>query len=135
MLCVLDFSNTRKRMSVIVRGPNGKIRLYCKGADSVVFDRLQSGNEERINQTQGNLQVTDSSYFFFQISSCLFVCRNLLAKDYGPCVWTSATSTRVISKNGSYVFTRLLHQARCAVALLTKEKKIYTTKWSKVLLF
>uniref|UniRef100_A0A4W4HGQ1 Phospholipid-transporting ATPase n=1 Tax=Electrophorus electricus TaxID=8005 RepID=A0A4W4HGQ1_ELEEL len=33
-------STARKRMSVIMRTPSGKIRLYCKGADTVVYDRL-----------------------------------------------------------------------------------------------
>uniref|UniRef100_A0A671XSZ4 Phospholipid-transporting ATPase n=1 Tax=Sparus aurata TaxID=8175 RepID=A0A671XSZ4_SPAAU len=31
---------TRRRMSVIMRTPSGKIRLYCKGADTVIYDRL-----------------------------------------------------------------------------------------------
>uniref|UniRef100_A0A8C1LBG1 Phospholipid-transporting ATPase n=1 Tax=Cyprinus carpio TaxID=7962 RepID=A0A8C1LBG1_CYPCA len=31
---------TRKRMSVIMRTPSGKIRLYCKGADTVIYERL-----------------------------------------------------------------------------------------------
>jgi len=39
VLNILDFNNERKRMSVIVKY-NGKITLYCKGADSVVFARL-----------------------------------------------------------------------------------------------
>ncbi|XP_009988041.1 PREDICTED: phospholipid-transporting ATPase IA-like, partial [Tauraco erythrolophus] len=32
LLNVLEFTSTRKRMSVIVRTPSGKLRLYCKGA-------------------------------------------------------------------------------------------------------
>lgn len=40
ILNVLEFTSTRKRMSVIVRAPDGKIRLYCKGADSVIYERL-----------------------------------------------------------------------------------------------
>ncbi|NXD72743.1 AT8A2 ATPase, partial [Eolophus roseicapillus] len=32
ILNVLEFSSNRKRMSVIVRTPSGKLRLYCKGA-------------------------------------------------------------------------------------------------------
>uniref|UniRef100_A0A8C6UEY7 Phospholipid-transporting ATPase n=1 Tax=Neogobius melanostomus TaxID=47308 RepID=A0A8C6UEY7_9GOBI len=35
---ILRFS--MKRMSVIMRTPSGKIRLYCKGADTVIYDRL-----------------------------------------------------------------------------------------------
>ncbi|PFX14576.1 putative phospholipid-transporting ATPase IA [Stylophora pistillata] len=41
VLNVLEFNSTRKRMSVIVRTPEGKIKLYCKGADTVIFERMQ----------------------------------------------------------------------------------------------
>uniref|UniRef100_A0A8C0RNP3 Phospholipid-transporting ATPase n=1 Tax=Canis lupus familiaris TaxID=9615 RepID=A0A8C0RNP3_CANLF len=34
------FSCNRKRMSVIVRTPTGNLRLYCKGADTVIYERL-----------------------------------------------------------------------------------------------
>uniref|UniRef100_A0A8C4FBA0 Phospholipid-transporting ATPase n=1 Tax=Dicentrarchus labrax TaxID=13489 RepID=A0A8C4FBA0_DICLA len=40
LLAILDFNNIRKRMSVIVRNPEGRIRLYCKGADTVLLERL-----------------------------------------------------------------------------------------------
>ncbi|KAG1962621.1 phospholipid-transporting ATPase IA [Pimephales promelas] len=40
LLHVLEFTSTRKRMSVIMRIPSGKIRLYCKGADTVIYERL-----------------------------------------------------------------------------------------------
>ncbi|GAM21496.1 hypothetical protein SAMD00019534_046710 [Acytostelium subglobosum LB1] len=39
ILSILEFNSYRKRMSVIVRAPNGEIRLYCKGADSVIMER------------------------------------------------------------------------------------------------
>ncbi|ESO07180.1 hypothetical protein HELRODRAFT_110679 [Helobdella robusta] len=42
ILNVLAFTSNRKRMSVIVRLPNGKIRLMIKGADMVIFPRLAS---------------------------------------------------------------------------------------------
>lgn len=35
VLNVLEFTSDRKRMSVIVRTPEGQIKLYCKGADTV----------------------------------------------------------------------------------------------------
>ncbi|XP_067042058.1 phospholipid-transporting ATPase IA-like isoform X2 [Acropora muricata] len=41
VLNVLEFNSTRKRMSVVIRTPEGKIKLYCKGADTVIFERLQ----------------------------------------------------------------------------------------------
>ncbi|KAK7870454.1 hypothetical protein R5R35_000733 [Gryllus longicercus] len=40
ILNVLEFTSARKRMSVIVRNSEGKIKLYCKGADTVIFERL-----------------------------------------------------------------------------------------------
>ncbi|DBA01328.1 TPA: hypothetical protein N0F65_001833 [Lagenidium giganteum] len=40
ILDVLEFNSTRKRMTIIVRHPNGKICLYSKGADSIIFARL-----------------------------------------------------------------------------------------------
>nr|XP_037870827.1 probable phospholipid-transporting ATPase IA isoform X5 [Bombyx mori] len=44
LLHVLDFTSARKRMSVIVRTPEGTIKLYCKGADSVIYSRLSGGD-------------------------------------------------------------------------------------------
>ncbi|XP_062484174.1 phospholipid-transporting ATPase IK isoform X3 [Pezoporus occidentalis] len=42
VLAMLDFNSDRKRMSVLVRDPQGTIRLYTKGADTVILERLQS---------------------------------------------------------------------------------------------
>ncbi|KAM6331719.1 phospholipid-transporting ATPase IK [Alca torda] len=42
VLAMLDFNSDRKRMSVLVRDPQGRIRLYTKGADTVILERLQS---------------------------------------------------------------------------------------------
>ncbi|KAJ3415826.1 hypothetical protein HDV05_004099 [Chytridiales sp. JEL 0842] len=41
ILHVLEFNSTRKRMSVIVRRPEGQIVLLVKGADSIIFERLK----------------------------------------------------------------------------------------------
>ncbi|KAH8909830.1 phospholipid-translocating P-type ATPase [Coniochaeta sp. PMI_546] len=44
LLAVLEFNSTRKRMSAIFRCPDGKIRCYCKGADTVILERLNENN-------------------------------------------------------------------------------------------
>ncbi|KAG8531589.1 uncharacterized protein KY384_003219 [Bacidia gigantensis] len=44
LLAVLEFNSTRKRMSTIFRCPDGKIRVYCKGADTVILERLGKDN-------------------------------------------------------------------------------------------
>ncbi|NXC41274.1 AT8B3 ATPase, partial [Penelope pileata] len=41
VLAMLDFNSERKRMSVLVRDPQGAIRLYTKGADTVILERLR----------------------------------------------------------------------------------------------
>uniref|UniRef100_A0A8C7G2B6 Phospholipid-transporting ATPase n=1 Tax=Oncorhynchus kisutch TaxID=8019 RepID=A0A8C7G2B6_ONCKI len=45
LLNVLEFTSDRKRMSVIMRTPSGRIRLYCKGADSVIYERLADSSK------------------------------------------------------------------------------------------
>uniref|UniRef100_A0A3Q4GVI2 ATPase phospholipid transporting 8B3 n=1 Tax=Neolamprologus brichardi TaxID=32507 RepID=A0A3Q4GVI2_NEOBR len=49
LLALLDFTSQRRRMSVLVREPEGGIKLYCKGADIVILERLQkdSPHQER----------------------------------------------------------------------------------------
>ncbi|KAJ9299710.1 hypothetical protein DTO271G3_2594 [Paecilomyces variotii] len=44
LLAVCEFNSTRKRMSTIFRCPDGKIRVYCKGADTVILERLGPDN-------------------------------------------------------------------------------------------
>jgi len=47
-LRVLEFNSTRKRMSVIARDPDNRIVLYCKGADSVIYERLAKDHDEEL---------------------------------------------------------------------------------------
>uniref|UniRef100_A0A8B9QN50 Phospholipid-transporting ATPase n=1 Tax=Apteryx owenii TaxID=8824 RepID=A0A8B9QN50_APTOW len=49
LLHVLNFDPVRRRMSVIVRTTAGKLLLFCKGADSSIFPRVQ---QEEIQQTK-----------------------------------------------------------------------------------
>ncbi|CAK6954741.1 phospholipid-transporting ATPase ID-like [Scomber scombrus] len=55
LLAVLDFNNVRKRMSVIVRGPNGRMILYCKGADTIIYERLHPSCNKLMDVTTGHL--------------------------------------------------------------------------------
>ena len=43
VLNTLEFNSSRKRMSAILRMPDGKIMLFCKGADSIIYSRLKRG--------------------------------------------------------------------------------------------
>uniref|UniRef100_A0AAX7VPP5 Phospholipid-transporting ATPase n=1 Tax=Astatotilapia calliptera TaxID=8154 RepID=A0AAX7VPP5_ASTCA len=55
LLAILDFSNVRKRMSVIVRSPEGKLTLYCKGADTMIFERLHPSCNKLMEVTTNHL--------------------------------------------------------------------------------
>uniref|UniRef100_A0A8C7ZBI7 Phospholipid-transporting ATPase n=1 Tax=Oryzias sinensis TaxID=183150 RepID=A0A8C7ZBI7_9TELE len=55
LLAILDFNNTRKRMSVIVRDAQGRIKLYCKGADTIIFDLLDPSSKDLMHTTSEQL--------------------------------------------------------------------------------
>jgi magnesium-transporting ATPase (P-type) len=40
VLAILPFNSTRKRMSVVLKNPDGEIVLYSKGADSIMLKLL-----------------------------------------------------------------------------------------------
>ncbi|CAJ0628288.1 3146_t:CDS:10 [Entrophospora sp. SA101] len=50
LLNVLEFNSNRKRMSVIVRSPEGSIILLCKGADSVIYERLEKDCQLKLRE-------------------------------------------------------------------------------------
>uniref|UniRef100_A0A8D3BV50 Phospholipid-transporting ATPase n=1 Tax=Scophthalmus maximus TaxID=52904 RepID=A0A8D3BV50_SCOMX len=55
LMAVLDFNNVRKRMSVIVRSPDGQLTLFCKGADTIVYERLHKSCDRLKEVTTGHL--------------------------------------------------------------------------------
>ncbi|KAJ3027913.1 hypothetical protein HK097_006063, partial [Rhizophlyctis rosea] len=55
ILNVLEFNSDRKRMSVVMRRPEGEIVVLTKGADSVIFERLK-----RSEGSKGVLESTES---------------------------------------------------------------------------
>ena len=50
VLNTLEFNSTRKRMSSIIRMPDGKIMLLCKGADSIIYSRLKKGEQPELRR-------------------------------------------------------------------------------------
>ncbi|KAL6006940.1 putative phospholipid-transporting ATPase 9 [Asimina triloba] len=55
LLNILEFNSARKRMSVIVRNEEGQLLLLCKGADSVMFERLAKNGRTFEDQTREHL--------------------------------------------------------------------------------
>ncbi len=56
LLNVIEFTSTRKRMSVIVRSPDNKIICMTKGADSIIIPRLLPGQDALIEHTVSFLE-------------------------------------------------------------------------------
>lgn len=50
LLKIMEFNSFRKRMSVIVRRPEGELLLICKGADSVILQRLRSDTDPELEE-------------------------------------------------------------------------------------
>ncbi|KAL4803691.1 hypothetical protein BDV18DRAFT_37996 [Aspergillus unguis] len=54
ILDVIEFSSARKRMSVVVRMPDRRICLFCKGADSILMKLLKRASlaQEKVNEIE-----------------------------------------------------------------------------------
>ena len=64
VLNVLEFTSTRKRMSVVVRCADGTLRLYVKGADDVIMARCRG------DQTDVCMGVTAHLNTFARSGAC-----------------------------------------------------------------
>ncbi|KAL1200978.1 putative phospholipid-transporting ATPase 8 [Cardamine amara subsp. amara] len=56
LLHFLEFSSSRKRMSVIVRNPENRLLLLSKGADSVMFERLAKHGRQNEKETKEHIK-------------------------------------------------------------------------------
>ncbi|KAJ3327112.1 hypothetical protein HDU76_012352 [Blyttiomyces sp. JEL0837] len=56
VLNICEFNSTRKRMSSLIRMPDGKIKLYIKGADTVILERLAKEGNPYVDQTCVHLE-------------------------------------------------------------------------------
>ncbi|KAI0458431.1 hypothetical protein F5B21DRAFT_430821 [Xylaria acuta] len=51
ILNTIEFNSSRKRMSAIIKMPDGRIILFCKGADSIIYSRLKRGEQAALRKT------------------------------------------------------------------------------------
>ncbi|KAJ2821011.1 aminophospholipid translocase, partial [Coemansia erecta] len=56
VLNINEFNSTRKRMSAVLRCPDGSIKMYCKGADTVIMERLDESRGASIPVTLRHLE-------------------------------------------------------------------------------
>lgn len=68
VLNVIAFSSDRKRMSVVIRDIDRKIKIITKGADSAMFPRMHRGDEELLKIT-----ARDIDRFSMEGLRCLVV--------------------------------------------------------------
>lgn len=78
LLNILEFSSSRKRMSVIVRNEAGKLLLLCKGADSVMFERLANNGRQFEEETKEHI----SEYADAGLRTLVLAYRELGEEEY-----------------------------------------------------
>jgi|GEM_PF-1557802 len=78
VLHLLEFNSVRKRMSVILRTPKQEILLLCKGADTVIYERLQKNQDNLRNVTFGHLEKFGSE----GLRTLCIAYRYINAKEY-----------------------------------------------------
>ncbi|KAK6463093.1 putative phospholipid-transporting ATPase [Scheffersomyces coipomensis] len=59
VLQVIEFSSIRKRMSVVVKFPDNRICLLCKGADNVIIERLKNAELAKQKAKEISLSSAD----------------------------------------------------------------------------
>ncbi|XP_015584526.1 putative phospholipid-transporting ATPase 9 [Ricinus communis] len=78
LLNVIEFTSSRKRMSVIVRDEGGKLLLLCKGADSIMFERLAKNGREFEGKTKEHI----SEYADAGLRTLVLAYRELDEEEY-----------------------------------------------------
>lgn len=67
----MEFTSDRRRMSVIVRTPEGEVKLISKGADTMMYSRLREGDDELKEKTLQDLDdFSKEVKISFQNSYC-----------------------------------------------------------------
>ena len=76
-LQILEFTSDRKRETIIVKDPDGKIILYTKGADSIIEERLSPNSNKEI--------LTQCKYYVDKFSAqglrTLFIAMKILSEN------------------------------------------------------
>eukprot|EP00002_Diphylleia_rotans_P002255 TRINITY_DN1142_c0_g1_i3.p1 TRINITY_DN1142_c0_g1~~TRINITY_DN1142_c0_g1_i3.p1 ORF type:complete len:1128 (-),score=228.66 TRINITY_DN1142_c0_g1_i3:381-3764(-) len=55
ILNTIEFNSDRKRMTVIARSAEGALRIFCKGADTMMLPRYRAGQEAEIETLKAQL--------------------------------------------------------------------------------
>lgn len=103
-LYVMEFTSERQRMSVIVRCPDGTIKLFCKGADAMMLKRLTPGTSSDLLA-----RVHDNLHFFSTKGLRTLVVGTKIIDSN----WFSQWSERYDTAQGMVGGTELADAVRC----------------------
>ncbi|AMD21208.1 HEL072Wp [Eremothecium sinecaudum] len=84
LLNICEFNSTRKRMSAIFRFPDNSIKLFCKGADTVIVERLDEAYNPYVEATLRNLE----DYAAEGLRTLCIATRNITEQEYKE--WSEA---------------------------------------------
>lgn len=59
ILDVIEFTSVRKRMSIVVRFPDSRVGVFCKGADNIILERLKDAELAKQKARDISLRLTD----------------------------------------------------------------------------
>jgi magnesium-transporting ATPase (P-type) len=124
ILNVCEFNSTRKRMSTVVRTPDGKIKIYCKGADTVILERLAK-NQPYTEKTLVHLEVCRAtSSFSLVFRTDLEIDRIMPPRAFVRFVSRLGKSLRQSTASGRISMPRLPQRSTDAVKHSTRRRKL-----------
>ncbi|KAI9097375.1 hypothetical protein DFS34DRAFT_122083 [Phlyctochytrium arcticum] len=95
VLNICEFNSTRKRMSAVVRAPDGTIKLYVKGADTVILERLAQHNPY-VEVTCANLE----DYANEGLRTLCIAYRDISAEEYAEWAKVYEKAATTINNRG-----------------------------------
>ncbi|KAK7858536.1 putative phospholipid-transporting atpase 9, partial [Quercus suber] len=127
LLNVLEFSSSRKRMSVILRSEEGKLLLLSKGADSVMFERLAKNGREFEEQTKEHEEYNKFNVEFTEAKNSLSADREEMIEEVAEkierdLILLGATAVEDKLQNGVPECIDKLAQAGIKIWVLTGDK-------------
>ncbi|XP_073451623.1 phospholipid-transporting ATPase IK-like [Aquarana catesbeiana] len=112
VLALLDFNSARKRMSILVKDPEGKIKLYTKGADDVILKHLHPHCE--------NQDITEKALQMFGEETLRTLCmgfKGIDASEYAE--WSKKYhQASVALQNRSQYMELVYDEIECNLQLL-----------------
>ena len=113
ILAVNEFNSTRKRMSMVVRGQDGVIKLMIKGADTVIYERLSKSNNPHTQVTSVHLE----EYASIGLRTLCLAHRIISKKEYD--IWkTKFDEASTALDNRAEKLDRVAELIECNLVLL-----------------